>query len=409
MWTRIIGYAGLLIALVLVLYVGYRNTGKIDHTLVFSPSQMMSALWADYNVHYLEPESKRTLDPSRENITTSEGQSYTMLRAVWMGDKETFDMSWTWTKDNLGHNNDALFSWLYGKRADGTYGVLTTQSGTTSASDADTDIALALTFAYGRWQDPTYLAAAHAIIDDIWKHEVVKVGSNYYLASNNTEKTIKDGWYLINPSYFHPAAYRIFANIDTKDPWINLAHGSYALLNQSMLNSLDTGTSAILPPDWVEVNAESGALRAPQGSTTLATNFSFDALRTPWRIALDYEWFKTSEASSTLRKMQFLSDEWEQQNKLVTVYAHSGTSLNDGETPAMYGGTIGYFVVVNPALARQIYDEKLSFLFDSGTNTWKERLSYYDDNWAWFGIGLYNNLLPNLSANVPLSTSTSTL
>jgi hypothetical protein len=30
---------------------------------------------------------------------------------------------------------------------------------------------------------------------------------------------------------------------------------------------------------------------------------------------------------------------------------------------------------------------KLAFLFDSGTNTWKERLSYYDDNWAWFGIG----------------------
>jgi hypothetical protein len=41
------------------------------------------------------------------------------------------------------------------------------------------------------------------------------------------------------------------------------------------------------------------------------------------------------------------------------------------------------------------------YLFNPDTNTWKEELSYYDNNWAWFGIALYNNLLPNLTANVP--------
>jgi hypothetical protein len=36
-------------------------------------------------------------------------------------------------------------------------------------------------------------------------------------------------------------------------------------------------------------------------------------------------------------------------------------------------------------------------LFSPDSNTWKITLGYYDDNWAWFGIALYNNLLPNLA------------
>jgi endo-1,4-beta-D-glucanase Y len=71
----------------------------------------------------------------------------------------------------------------------------TTQQGTTSASDADTDIALALTFAYGRWQDPKYLAAATRSLMAIsgsmrWS----QVGSNYYLASNNMRKSKSGDW-----------------------------------------------------------------------------------------------------------------------------------------------------------------------------------------------------------------------
>ncbi len=405
MWTRIVGYVGLVVALLLVGYVVYRNSGKIDQTLIFSPPQAMNALWADYKSHYLEADTKRALDPSRDNITTSEGQSYTMLRAVWTGDKETFDIAWKWTRENLGHNNDALFSWLYGKRTDGTYGVLTNQGGATSAADADTDIAVALIFAHARWQDKTYLDAARAILNDIWTHEVVKVGANYYLASNNIETSAADDWILVNPSYFHPGAYRIFADVDTAHPWLALADGSYAFLAKVMADPLDKGTSDYLPPDWVEVNRKTGALRAPQ-STALTTNFGYDALRTPWRLALDYQWFGSPDAKTALAKMHFLTDEWQAQGSIRTTYAHNGTPLNEAESPALYGGTIGYFSVTDPALARHIYETKLAFLFDPGTNTWKERLSYYDDNWAWFGIGLYNNLLPNLTATVSANPQT---
>ena len=30
---------------------------------------------------------------------------------------------------------------------------------------------------------------------------------------------------------------------------------------------------------------------------------------------------------------------------------------------------------------------------------WKNALSYYDDNWAWFGIALTQHALPNLAAD----------
>jgi endoglucanase len=70
----------------------------------------------------------------------------------------------------------------------------------------------------------------------------------------------------------------------------------------------------------------------------------------------------------------------------------------------MYGGTIGYFILSASSTAADIYSRKLAFLYDPGADKWKEPLSYYDDNWAWFGIALYNNLLPNLAAQVPFSS-----
>src|SRR5256885_978068 len=99
MTSRVFGYILLTIAVALVLLVVYRNSHKSDDPLLFSPVQMMSVLWSSYKKDYLEPNTLRTVDKDRGGITTSEGESYTMLRAAWMGDKETFDASWQWTKD----------------------------------------------------------------------------------------------------------------------------------------------------------------------------------------------------------------------------------------------------------------------------------------------------------------------
>ncbi|MDE1925456.1 MAG: hypothetical protein KGH79_04775 [Patescibacteria group bacterium] len=407
MGTRLLGYLFIIAALVIVAAVVYRNGSKSNVPIVFSPTQILNATWLNYKSEYLEAGTYRTLDPARGNITTSEGESYTMLRAIWLGDKQTFDKSWTWTKDNLEHKTglpgqgDHLFSWLFGKQANGAYGVLTAQGGDTTASDADTDIALALLFAYGRWQDHSYLGDARVIMSDIWSNEVVTINGVPYMTADNKEKTETGPTAAVNPSYLNPAAYRIFAEFDNGHPWDRLATSSYAVINGSMSAKLGGTSSAGLPPDWVNINKTTGAMTAAAASSD--TNFGFDALRVPYHVALDYEWFGTPQAASTLQKMRFLTEQWQANQKLASTYAHDGTVIDTAEDAAMYGGTIGYFMVADPAHAAEVYQNKLQYLFDPDTNTWKEMLSYYDDNWAWFGIALYNRDLPNLTKGLPPS------
>lgn len=399
MGSKLLGYIFLGVAIIVLGMVLYRNSNRSDVPLVFSPTQMLNSTWVAYKANYLEADTGRTLDKQRENITTSEGESYTMLRAVWLGDKETFDTSWQWTKDNLQHESgDYLFAWLFGKKDDGSYGILTDQGGNTTASDADTDIALALLFAYARWQEPVYLSDAKRVINDIWEKEVILVAGTPYLAANNLEKTSPSTHAVVNPSYLHPAAYKIFAQVDPTHPWNELADSSYALLAKASVSALDKPQSASIPPDWIRVDKQTGELSAPTGTAT--TNFGYDAMRTPWRLSLDWQWFKDPRAKAILDSFSFFGNQWQENQKISAVYAHNGEVIENGESPAIYGGILGYFMAYDSEVAKEIYLTKLQYLYDPGANRWKDTLSYYDDNWAWFGIGLYNNLLPNLTTNI---------
>lgn len=375
-------------------FIAYKNSTERQVPIVFSPRNELQALWDQYKKDYFEAGTYRTLDPQKSNITTSEGESYAMLRSVWLDDKDAFDKSWTWTKNNL-QRQDHLFSWLFGRRADGTYGVVTQSQGQNTATDADTDIALALVFASGRWNQAQYLTDAKTIIGAIWDNEVVMVKGRPYIAADNVEKSAPQAM-LVNPSYLAPYAYRIFAVLDPQHPWLQVVDTSYEVLSQSITLKLDKGSSANIPPDWVMIDKQTGALLPPTISG-LTTNTSFDALRVPWRLYLDWLWYNEPRASSTLQSMDFFSSEWREKGRLYTSYEHDGSPVVKNQTAAFYGGTLGYFLVTDPGYARSIYNNKLQVLFSPDSNTWKVKLGYYDDNWAWFGVALYNNMLPNLA------------
>lgn len=396
----LLGIACLIVAFAIVTVVIYKNSDKSDARLVFSPTQVLGALWGEYKEEYVEEGSFRTIDRQRDNITTSEGQSYTMLRAVWQSDRETFDGAWKWTKDTLGHENDNLFGWLYGKSSSGDYRVLTEQGGGNSASDGDSDIALALIFAYARWQDPAYLESAQGILDDLWEKEVITIKGVPYLAANDIEKISSGPTAIVNPSYLSPASYHVFAKVDPDHDWNALADASYDVIDASLDSMLDATSSAKLPPNWVQIDKVTGEMRAIN-NPTLTTNYGYDAFRTPWRLALDYQWFGTPRAKEVLDKMSFLSETWERDGKLSAEYTHAGVPVTKDEGTAMYAGSIGYFIVSDPALAQEIYEKKLIYLFDPAENGWATPLSYYDSNWAWFGIALYTKQLPNLIADLP--------
>ncbi len=401
---KLIGLFLILLGAVIFTAVLYHNNQRRQQPLVYSPQGMVSALWNTYKQVYWDSSTGRTLDRQRNDITTSEGQSYTMLRAVWIDDKTTFDKTWEWTQSNLKHQNDHLFSWLYGKRPDGSVGVLSQQGGQNSAADADTDIALALVFASQRWQDPRYLDQAKQIIGDIWAREVIPIQGEPYLVADNVEGGPASSVAVLNPSYYSPYSYRIFAQIDPQHDWQKVVDTSYTVLEQSTVQKLDKQSAAGLPPDWVAINKTTGELTAvPTASSTLTTNYSYDALRTPWRLALDYEWYKDPRDKSILEKFSALGSSWQNDHVLYTAYAHDGQQLSTLETPAMYGGSLGYFVTENPAQAKNIYQQKLLTLYNPDSQSWGTEMSYYDDNWSWFGLALYNNLLANL---YPATTTT---
>jgi endo-1,4-beta-D-glucanase Y len=408
--TKIFGLVFLGLGGLTVLGVWYYEDHSAQLSIpVFASKPMLQALWESYKSNYIDPSTGRTFDTQRADETTSEGEGYTMLRAVWMDDEPAFDAGWQWTQANL-QRNDHLFSWLWGAQSNGTTGVIVAQNGENSASDADTDIALSLIFAYARWQNPAYLTAAIPIVKSIWANEVFLANGEPYLAPNNltsAEKT--QGSQLMDPSYFAPYAYRIFAQVDPADNWNALINTSYEVLDNSIASPLDASSTADLPPDWVVIDTTTGALSAPPANSGADDHFGYDAIRIPWRIALDWEWNQDPRAQATLQKLHFLTDQWNKQQIIDPVYAHDGTPVPPlYQDPATYGGVMGYFMVADPAHSTAVYTDKLQSLYDPDTQTWKLPLSYYDSNLVWFGMALYNGDLPNLFA-LTFSTSTSSL
>jgi endo-1,4-beta-D-glucanase Y len=394
-WFFFIGILLIVLAAGIATAVGYFNSRERAIPLVFSNNAMLLETWNAYKKNLIEPDSGRTLDKSQDNLTTSEGESYTMLRAVWMDDRATFEKSWNFTQNNL-QRPDHLFSWRYGKLPTGNYGVLTAGGGQNAASDADQDIALSLLMAYSRWNETKYLDAARPIITSIWQNEVVMVQGKPVLTADDLERNAVTA-VVVNPSYFAFANYKVFAKLDVTHDWSALASNSYDLVSRLSSDTLDKSKTSGLPPNWVKINRKTGAFVAA-AAPNLDTNFGYDAMRIPFRLALDYSWFKDPRDKQVLSQFGFLKSFWEDTHVLNATYTHDSGVVASYESPAMYGATIGYFTVIDPGIAKDVYQTKLQTLYSPDQQSWKAPApGYYEDNWAWLGIALTQDALPNLT------------
>jgi endoglucanase len=384
-------YTGIIIAVSgLIIATGtlYLSSPASIQTRIFSPYTLLSSSWENYKTRFIGKDG-RVIDYTQGDITTSEAQSYALLQAVWIDDKSTYDLVWLWTKNNLTRKTDQLFGWRWGKLADGSYGFIT-NGGNNSASDADTDIVLSLILAGRRWNDSNYTLQAVKILPDLWNIDTDTLGSNRYLVAGNWAKGETED--VINPSYFAPYAWRLFAAVDTKDDWNSLITPAYALLNQATDNNLDKNSSSGLPPDWIAVRRTDAAL-GPAAIPGFTTNYSYDAYRIPWRVALDYYINKDPEARGYLNKLVFLNNYFAKNNQLPSGFTHDGDPLNSYENPAMYATALADLTVENPSMAEKVFQEKIVKLYSNDTNSFRQDLSYYDTNWLWFGSGLYLHYL----------------
>lgn len=345
--------------------------------------------WRWYREEYITDEGQVIDRTAEGNKTTSEGQSYALLRAVWEDDREVFDNVLSWTLTNLKQKDTNLFAWLASAENPGIAEI----EDYTTASDADEDIALALLFASKKWNDARYLEVAQPIINDIWEHEVVNVGGTYYLtAGTNLER---NGGYLINPSYFSPAAYRIFAEVDKEHPWEQLAEDSYTILDNLHASTAFGSSETGLVPNWFIVQPD-GTYQSTVGFTNdQADYYGFDAFRLYWRVALDHVWFERPEAKEYLEQVApFFKKEWEEKQHIHAVYKMDGTPVVQYGDMSTDAGALAALYVAEPDTAIDLYTARFWPEYENGY--WDEANKYYTQNWAWFATALYANNMPNL-------------
>ena len=353
-------------------------------------SWVLQASWASYREHSITPEGQVVLQ-ERGGGTISEAQAYALLRALWVGDEKTFVQVYRWTKKNLSRetsHGDHLLAWHWGKKPDGSWGVLDWNT----ASDGDLDYALALLLASRQgWRAPPglpdYLTEARQVVADILAKEVVELPSGtLLLAPGNWHAQTPP--YLLNPSYFFPAAYRVFAQVGFDARWGRLHADAYPFL-QRLTRSLGDAPGVGLIPDWVQVAADGKILADPERSS----NFGWEAVRLPWRVALDRLWFGDL-ASARLCQEQFLPffiKEWQAKGKLAAEYRYDGSPLVDFESPVLYAGALAAGLAGGEQkFAWEMAQKILTFYHEKGNQAYFVGPdNYYANNWAWFGLALY--------------------
>lgn len=346
---------------------------------------VLQQAWTGYKQVFIQPDG-RVIDPKRGGITTSEGQSYALLRAAWMDDGSTFDTVWTWTSTNLQVRDDHLFAALWGNG---------TVQDRNSASDADSDIALALLFAARRFSAPRYGDAAAKVLAGIWQADVVSVAGMNVLAAGNWATAQQSPGPVVNPSYFAPYAYRTFAAADGGHPWMTLVDSAYTVLERCTSATLGHTVSAGLPPNWCAVRPSDGAVvSVPQMAG--GDNYGYDAFRVMWRVAVDALWNGESRARDYLSRHDFLRRRWASEQRLDPVYAHDGAVVSGYDDATVYGGDVGNFLVGDPATAVQVRQKLMASYQPGSPAHFGDPANYYEQNWVWFGLALAGGALPNL-------------
>jgi endo-1,4-beta-D-glucanase Y len=217
--------------------------------------------------------------------TVSEGIGYGMLLTVYAGDRTIFDGLWNYYKDN--RNTNGVMNW----KIDGCSGVL----GQNGATDAELDVAMALIVADFQW------GSAGTV--DYKSDAVTLIGSIKSKEIELSTQVLKpgDAWggsTITNPSYFAPGYCRAFGKF-TNDTafWDLVASKCYTILNNNLTKNNAVGG---LVSDWCQADGAYSSQSSNFGNQGKA--YSYDAARTPWRIAVDYVWYGTPEAKAYIKK-----------------------------------------------------------------------------------------------------------
>ncbi len=348
-------------------------------------SALLQQSWVAYRQQFIQADG-RVIDREANDRSTSEGQAYTMLRAVVIGDRDTFDRVLGWAENNLkrqtnGTPTDSLWAWHWGKKSQNEWLILDNNF----ASDADIDAITALILAARRWQHQPYLRLAQTKLRDLWNLSTVTtansgVPSHRYLLPGPAIAFQKQTTLQLNPSYFSPACFRLFAQVDSEHAWLSLVDSSYQVLEKAAALS-----KVGLPNDWLLLDLNTGAVQPLTVSNPGTSDYGFDAYRIWWRVATDWEWFREPRARAFLQKsLRYPRQIWTAQQKIPARIDLKGNPLAAYEATSQYGMLYFAFRLLDPVIAQQIRQKKLDPQYHNGF--WDNHSAYYTQNLVWFGL-----------------------
>lgn len=333
--------------------------------------------WRRYVRDFVQDDG-RVIDRGRDDLSTSEGQAYALVRAVWCDDRPAFDLVLRWTRDNLqGGRGEALPAWKWGKRKDGTWGVLDPQP----ASDADQWMAWALLLAADRWKEPAYRTQGLAIAGAVWTEETTELGGRRVL--------LPGAWAAwnepvqLNPSYWLPFAWRRFAAEDPAHDWKGLVDTGYTFFETCR------GATG-LPVDWCWVDREGKVVPPPAGREE-STDFGYEAFRVGWTLAAEVSWHGEARARALLGPLAQLADGWAPERPVPARIDATGRPREPWGYAGLVGALLPGWALERPGQAQAIWLQEVRSVRDAPGGGAKER-DYYAHNWVWFGLALWSGL-----------------
>ena len=311
--------------------------------LITDKVALHSALQSAYD-NTLRPQFRKGWYVDAAGKGSSESQAYALKEALNADDPATFATVWKWTETHL-KRSDNLYSNEFSMTGDQV-----TIGDTNSATSADTDIAVALIAAGQSWKNPAYTAAGKTLITAIWNNdtEYDAMGHRHVLAGNWGR--LNNG-FITNAQALDPAAYHLFATIDSTNNWGIVADQAY--LDLTAISQPEfTGHTQFLPINWAVFNPTTGKF-SKYADEVGNDDISYGSFRAIWYVAQDYEQNSSPAAKSYLAKLTSFSSGLNSAGKLCVIYTFEQPNTLCYVDGASLAAPVSALQVTNPGLAEK--------------------------------------------------------
>ena len=197
----------------------------------------------------------------------------------------------------------------------------------------------------------------------------------------------------VNPSYYSPAHFRIFYKYTKDARWLDLVDTTYYLLN-TLSKQFDGQIGVGLVPDWCSVDNFDN-FHPLKGKNS---GFGYDAIRVPFRVALDFIWFQSDQSKKFLIVFaDFIERQLQENNDIFCEYTYAGRRKKTKHNPLFYACYYCAMSVKNFTNADTLLEKNRSYIKKYNDNwIYLNESEYYSNSLAWLADGFRANVIKNL-------------